>query len=103
MEKWGPHTCDHCYMAAGENRDLAFFACRRVEGYFKGVCDGCVVDENEGQCAVRDDKVEKEAMYIIRAPSDDEDDYNHNDDDDGEEDGGEGEGEGEDGWGKHTK
>ena len=91
--KWGPYTCDHCRMAADENRDLAFPACRRVEWHFGGACGNCVIDENEGRCTARDDKVEKGAMYIIGDLSDDEDDDNDDGDGDGEEEGGEGEGE----------
>ena len=88
-------------MAAGENRHLAFLACRRVEGHFGGACGNCVVNENEEQCTVRDDKVEKGAMYIIGDLSDDEDNDNNNND--REEDGGEEEGEGEEVRGKSTR
>ena len=70
--KWGPYTCDHCRMAMDENRDLAFPACRRLEGHFEGACGNCVIDENEGQCTVRDDKIEKGALCIIGDLSDSE-------------------------------
>ena len=85
--KWGPYTCDHCRIAVDENRDLAFSACQRVEGHFRGACGNCVIDENEGQCTVRDDKIEKGALYIIGDLSDDEDNDNDDGDGDGEEGG----------------
>ena len=90
-------------MAADENRDLAFPACRRVEGYFGGACGNYVVDKNKGRCTARDDKMEKGVMYIIGDLSDDKDDDNNDGDGDGdgEEEGGEGEG--EEGWGGSTR